>query len=112
MSEVRQFAYRLALALGIWDAEGLLHEMGSQQLEYWRAFAAMEPFGYEQEWQRAGTIAAAMFNSNPFRGEDAKWVEPKDLIPRRVRIRPKNNNDFCIKSIAKRAGGKPVIDKR
>ncbi|HLZ07508.1 MAG TPA: hypothetical protein VKT80_02900 [Chloroflexota bacterium] len=29
----------------------------------------------------AGTIAAAVYNANPFRGENAKVIDPLDFVP-------------------------------
>lgn len=108
MSEVRQFSYRLALALGIWDAEGLMRLMGSKQLSFWRAFYATEPWGYEEEWLRTGTVAATMYNAAPFRGEGAKFVEAKLFVPKRVKAGKTAKKTINLKLLARQAGAVTV----
>lgn len=59
---VRRFGYRLALALGRADVDGLLSELTSRQLTEWMAYSRLEPFGpNEAEW-RMGHLMSLLAN--------------------------------------------------
>lgn len=55
----------------------LLERIDSRELSEWLAYARIEPL--PDSWGEAGTIAAAIVNSNPFREGPA--VRPADFIP-------------------------------
>ena len=52
MRPERRFAFRLALALGLWDVDAMLAAMPRDLLIEWRAFALVEPFGHPAEDRR------------------------------------------------------------
>lgn len=57
------FAYRLALALGIWDVEAMLRDMSGAQLRGWMEFAQADPFGDERADLRSAIIAMTVANA-------------------------------------------------
>jgi hypothetical protein len=75
---VRQFAYRLALALGEWDVDGLLRRMTWRQLRGWMAYYRTDPWGGERDDLHAGIVAATI--ANVYRGK-ARAYKPSDFMP-------------------------------
>lgn len=59
-----RFAYTLALALGIWDVDSLLREMPWSQFRMWMRYHEVEPWGGQQDDQRAGYMTAILYNAN------------------------------------------------
>ena len=57
----------------------LLDRCDSRELAEWEAYASIEPFGEERADLRAGIVAAAVANSNPYRGK--AW-KPSDFMPK------------------------------
>lgn len=79
----RRFAFRLALALGVWDVDAMLERMSSGLLTEWEAFFRLEPWGAEVENRRFALVAATI--ANMLRGE---------------RTRPYKLDDFLLRSVA------------
>lgn len=52
------------------------------QLRDWMTFFAMEPWGFEADWYRTGTIAAMVGNAAPGRRSGSKPFSPSDFVPR------------------------------
>lgn len=84
--------------------------MSSRQLEYWRVFFRLEPWGHEQDWLRAGTVAAVVRNANPFRAEGAEPVFPHQFIPKPVKAVNRKAPEKPTLEAAARRGGAEVID--
>jgi hypothetical protein len=47
----------------------------------WRLFFAAEPWGFRWDWLRAGTVAAAVYNSALGRDPKAKPLTPDRFVP-------------------------------
>lgn len=45
----RLFAYRLALALGLWDVDAMLEKMSPETFLEWKAYEYLEPFGFPRQ---------------------------------------------------------------
>lgn len=73
---------RLALMLGMTLAR-LDHEMGSSELELWKAYYELEPFGPPRDNHHAAMIAALIANVHrgkgqaPYSNEDFMLVAPE-----------------------------------
>jgi hypothetical protein len=67
----------------------MLGEMTLAQLEEWRWYAEIEPFGPLAEERRAGTIAATVANAAPFRGRAAKTWRASDFSTALAADRPR-----------------------
>jgi len=57
-----RFAYRLALALGEPDVDGMLESMSGNQFARWHEFFSIEPFGPRQDETRAAVLASLVYN--------------------------------------------------
>lgn len=69
------FLYRLALAIGVWDVEGLKRQMSVRQVLKWQAYWRVEPFG--DEWRRSARealTAAAAFGAKPEPDSEDKFL--------------------------------------
>lgn len=62
----REFLFRLALQLGIWDVEALADSMPLPMFYDWLAFYRMSPWG--DEWRRAGRLARIIALANGAKG--------------------------------------------
>ena len=52
------FLFRLALALGTWDVDGLAERMPMDLVREWRHFYDREPWG--DDWRRSGRMVALL----------------------------------------------------
>lgn len=59
----------------------MLEEMSSELFVEWMAFHSLEPWGYEQENWRAGSISATVANVN--RTRNTRAFVPADFMPQR-----------------------------
>jgi hypothetical protein len=59
----------------------LEYRMTAREMDEWRAYARIEPFGEERDDLRMGTIAATVANSAPFRKKGSKAFKPSDFFP-------------------------------
>lgn len=75
---MRQFAYRLALALGEWDVDALLARMTWRQLLGWMGYYRLDPWGGERQDLQAGIVAATI--ANVYRGKGRAY-KPGDFMP-------------------------------
>lgn len=73
----------------MWDVDRLADEMPARLFEEWREFARLEPFGFEWDWLRTGTVAAAAYNARPFRPDGARWHTAAEFVPDFDRPPPK-----------------------
>lgn len=76
------FAHRLALCLGIADVDGMLAAMSATQLQRWRAYAMIEPFGFPIEQQRhvhLGVLAGGKPESLIYRPPKSMQPKPRCL---------------------------------
>lgn len=76
----RRFAYRLALALGIWDVDAMLRQMPAGALTEWEAFFRLEPWGNEVENRRFALVAATI--ANMLRSEKTRPYKLDDFVLR------------------------------
>lgn len=81
MSAVEEFAFLLALQLGLPDPHAMMAAMPAAVFNGWRQFWQKEPFGPHADWLRNGLLAATVANSNPFRGKDALPAKIDDFMP-------------------------------
>ena len=81
MSATEDFAFLLALELGITDPYAMMRKMPATTFNAWRQFWRRHPFGPEGNWLQNGTLAAVVMNSNPFGGKDSKAVGVADFMP-------------------------------
>lgn len=69
------------MELGVWDVQGMLREMSTEQFFLWRVYFTLDPFGEKRRDARIGTLAALIANTNrdpkrrsqPFKPEDFFW---------------------------------------
>ena len=73
-------AYRLALALGIWDVTGWLDVMPASQLTLWEAYAAVEPFGDVMDDLRMARLMALTANINRDTRRQTRPYSPVDFM--------------------------------
>lgn len=73
----RLFLFRLALALGMTVRE-LLKKTTAKELEEWREFERIEPFGFLIDEQRQGRLQAQI--SNMMRSKDCRPTIPLDFM--------------------------------
>jgi len=70
--------YRLTLALGHKSVSACQEAINSREFTGWLAYYSLEPFGYEMENLRFGTIASAIYNAaNP-----KNHTKPQDFFKR------------------------------
>ena len=72
--------FDLALALGVWDVDGMANEMPLSLYFEWMAYGRLNPFG---EWRadlRAASIQSTMVNLRRSKGQ--KLVKSEDFMPR------------------------------
>ena len=55
---MREFLFRLALKLGIWDVDELARKMPMSLFWEWLAFYRISPWG--DEWRQSGRLAAVV----------------------------------------------------
>ncbi len=79
---------RLAFHFREPHVDAFLARLSAAEYREWAQFAEQEPFGYPAAWERTGTVAAAAYNAAPFRGKDARSVDPGVFDPRRVPAPP------------------------
>ena len=61
----------------------MLEQITPEQFDEWVAFGChVEPFGYEVEWLRTGTMTAMIYAAN---GGKGKGLNPSSYIPQRKR---------------------------
>jgi len=63
----------------------LLHRMSAAELDQWKRFYQLEPFGSEIADQRHGLLCAVTMNANGAKKQGGGRFEPKDFIPDRKR---------------------------
>ena len=86
------FEFRLALAMGEPNVDLLMDSITEPMLRRWIAYFSREPWGYDVEWFRVGTVAAMVGNASPNRRKGAKAFEPADFIPKmRAQTPPARN---------------------
>lgn len=73
-----RFLYRLCLELGYPSPRHLLRELTSEEVTYWRAYAAMEPFGAVRMDELLGMLMAQNYNMN--RSKEQEVVHWHDLV--------------------------------
>ena len=76
---------RLALQLGRPNVDEMLQGLSAQQFAEWRAFYALEPWGYHEERGRMSTLAATIANYAGKVLPKGRVVEPKDFMPAEAR---------------------------
>jgi hypothetical protein len=75
----------LALHLGYPSPRHLVKHLTSEDITYWRAYYALEPFGQVRVDKELGAIAALLYNVNREKGAEAKmWYDfnPNVDMPR------------------------------
>jgi len=80
MTPARRFAYRLALALGKPNPDGMLARMPYRIYREWQTYAAIEPFGDERADLRAGIVACTIANCLA-RKKGKPAFKPADFMP-------------------------------
>lgn len=60
---MRRFAFRLALATGHYDVDGMMADMPASLLYEWMAYFGLEPFGWQEEEYRAALVASVIANT-------------------------------------------------
>lgn len=86
------FCYRLALKLGIPEPDQWMRTLDANQFNGWLLFAEQEPFGSDVEWLQIGYLASAIVNNIPFRGKDAKALQPSSFIPSKLAAKKKKTS--------------------
>lgn len=71
--------HRLCLAVGSPHPDYLGNLLTRRQLNDWKAFAKLEPFGPAVDRAYFGTLAASIYNVN--RGKDAAVLSWRDIFP-------------------------------
>ncbi len=113
MSPTEEFAFLLALELGVEDPYAMLARMPATTFGAWRQFWRKFPFGPGSRWLQSSQIQATIANSAPFRGKDAKALSPGDFMPPdpdAKRVRMPSEHDRIM--IGARAMGATVIGGR
>jgi hypothetical protein len=91
------------------DVDAMLAEISAEQFIEWGAFERIEPFGELRADLRAGKIAAAIVNANPWRPKGARAAVPADFFLSLDAARPRQTPEQ-MKDIMKRwavaSGGK------
>lgn len=80
MTPARRFAYRLALALGEPNPDGMLARMPYRIYREWQTYATIEPFGDERADLRAGIVASTIANCLA-RKKGRPAFRPADFMP-------------------------------
>lgn len=75
---LRRFAFRLALAVGEWDVDGMLRAMPAALLSEWMAFDELEPFGEQRGDLRSALVAMTVANAQ--RGPKQKPFTIQDFL--------------------------------
>lgn len=63
----------------------LLNRMSAAELDQWKRFYQLEPFGGEVADQRHGLLCAVTMNANGAKKQSGGRFEPSDFIPDRKR---------------------------
>lgn len=80
----------------------LLRYLSAQQLQEWKIYFGLEPFGEYAAYLRSGIIAAAIFNANPFRQKGSKVFSPEDFMPKEPgSVKPKSQSIEEQKAVLK-----------
>jgi hypothetical protein len=85
----RRFYFRLALALGEIDVDGMLARVGSRQVSEWIEYAKLEPFGEERADLRSAIVAATLVNL-----WSKKKAKAEDFMPKFGVEQPKEPQDL------------------
>ena len=98
MTRMRLFAYRLALALGIWDVRGMLEDMSCAQFMEWAEYHCAEPWGEERADLRSAI--AAWTTATAFGGRKSH-VKVIDFMPKFGSKKPKRQTREEMQSFLK-----------
>ena len=108
---MRQFAHRLALAVGEADVSGLLDSLPVSQWLDWLAYFEREPWGEARADTRSAIVAALLYNLNRGRGQPAKSVQ--DFMAHRnpsERAESTTAHIAALKQALRARGGKSDAD--
>jgi hypothetical protein len=87
--------------------EELQARMSSGEFARWIAYFCLEPFGYEVENWRMGTIAATVANVSP--GRKGKALVSADFCPKKPNaapaMSPRQKRQWDARQLAKKRGG-------
>jgi hypothetical protein len=78
---LRLFAFRLALALGVWDVDAMLDDMPGDLLYEWLAYYQIDPFGNERGDLQSAMIVSALANIHRDPKTQRKPYQPGDFMP-------------------------------
>ena len=73
------FAFRLALALGVWDVDGLLQTMPLRLFREWEEFCEIDDFTQARADWRSGMIANVIANCHST--DDKSKLKISDFMP-------------------------------
>lgn len=79
---MRRFAFRLALALGIYNVDGMLENMPASLFNEWIAFFTLEPWGWQQDEYHAALVASVTANTARDPKKRRKPYSPLDFMRR------------------------------
>lgn len=82
-------AHRLALAVGVWDVQGMLERMSATQWGNWLLYFEHEPYGGRTEDVRVARLMALLANINRDPKKRSKPFEPREFVPFEVATPPK-----------------------
>lgn len=105
MTPARRMLHRLAVIEGDLDVGRVGSRLTAEKFAEWCEFFAIEPWGFEQDWLRAGTVGAAIYNAAPFRGENAPTIRPSQFVPKPI------DPEFAAKLAAARAAAESATRK-
>jgi hypothetical protein len=77
---VRRFAFRLALALGQYNVDGMLSDMPASLMNEWIAFFGLEPFGWQEDEYRAALITSTVANTARNPKKRRRPFKPADFM--------------------------------
>jgi hypothetical protein len=88
----------------------MLAAMTARQIAEWWAYYCIEPWGPEQEWMRAGIIAATVANCAGGKKRGGGAFKPSDFMPPPVGPveMPKNQSVAEMRAMLEQIAGKPI----
>ena len=72
----------LTAHLGCKSVRECKQNVDSREFTRWIAYYSINPFGEYRGDVQAGIIAATIANANPYRGKNAKPLQPSDFFPK------------------------------
>lgn len=98
MTPMRIFSHRLAMALGIWDVEGMLRDMPYGQFMDWVEYHCIEPWGEERADLRSAI--GAWTTATAFGGRKSR-VKVGDFMPKFGTKKPRRQTPEEMQSFLK-----------